>query len=122
MINEALDTFQPDIIHLQDSAPLNRCLLRLARRRRIPVVITHHIGPAVGAPYFTWFTRLLGGRMEGFVWSWIISFLNQADVLTAPSKAAADMLRRHHVKPPVWPISCGVHIEDFQPDRILTPI
>jgi glycosyltransferase involved in cell wall biosynthesis/LmbE family N-acetylglucosaminyl deacetylase len=117
MLNEALDTFQPDIIHLQDSAPLNRCLLRLARRRRIPVVITHHIGPAVGAPYFTWFTSLLGGRMEGVVWRWIISFLNRADVLTAPSKAAAGMLRQHRVIPPVWPISCGVFIEDFLPDR-----
>jgi glycosyltransferase involved in cell wall biosynthesis/LmbE family N-acetylglucosaminyl deacetylase len=122
MVNEALDTFQPDIIHLQDSAPLNRCLLRHARRRGIPVIITHHIGPAVGAPYFTWFTDLFGGRMEGFVWNWITSFLNQADLLTAPSRAAANMLRRHRVIPPVWPVSCGVHIEDFQPKQEIAQV
>jgi 1,2-diacylglycerol 3-alpha-glucosyltransferase len=117
MVSEALDTFQPDIVHLQDSAPLNRCLLRHARSRNIPVIITHHIGPAVGAPYFTWFTDLLGGKIEGFVWSWITSFLNKADILTAPSRAAANMLRCHHVTPPVWAISCGVQIEDFQPKQ-----
>jgi 1,2-diacylglycerol 3-alpha-glucosyltransferase len=115
MVNDALDTFQPDVIHLQDSAPLNQYILRAARRRGIPVIITHHIGPAVGAPYFTWFTDLLGGRMIGLVWKWVISFLNQADVLTAPSRAAAEMLRRHRVTPPVWPISCGVPIDQFEP-------
>jgi 1,2-diacylglycerol 3-alpha-glucosyltransferase len=115
MVNNALDTFQPEVIHLQDSAPLNQHILRAARRRDIPVIITHHIGPAVGAPYFTWFTDLLGGRMIGLVWKWVIAFLNQADVLTAPSRAAADMLRRHRVKPPVWPISCGVSIDQFEP-------
>jgi 1,2-diacylglycerol 3-alpha-glucosyltransferase len=115
MVNDALDTFQPDVIHLQDSAPLNQYILRAARKRGIPVIITHHIGPAVGAPYFTWFTDLLGGRMIGLVWKWVISFLNQADVLTAPSRAAAEMLRRHRVTPPVWPISCGVSIDQFEP-------
>jgi 1,2-diacylglycerol 3-alpha-glucosyltransferase len=116
MVNEALDTFQPDIIHLQDSAPLNRCLLGAAHRRNIPVVITHHIGPAVGAPYFTWFTDLLNGRMALVVWRWIISFLNQADVITAPSYSAAEMLRRHRLIPSVWPISCGVTVDQFRPN------
>jgi 1,2-diacylglycerol 3-alpha-glucosyltransferase len=115
MVNDALETFQPDVIHLQDSAPLNQYILRAARKRGIPVMITHHIGPAVGAPYFTWFTDLLGGRMIGLVWKWVIAFLNQADVLTAPSRAAAEMLRRHRVTPPVWPISCGVPIDQFEP-------
>jgi glycosyltransferase involved in cell wall biosynthesis/LmbE family N-acetylglucosaminyl deacetylase len=114
MVNEALDTFQPEIIHLQDSAPLSCYLLRAARQRDIPAVITHHIGPAIGAPYLTWFTNLLNGKMEAVVWSWVIRFLNQADVLTAPSTAAANMLRSRHVKPPVWPISCGVSTRQFQ--------
>jgi 1,2-diacylglycerol 3-alpha-glucosyltransferase len=113
--NKALDAFQPDIIHLQDSAPINRYLLKAAHKRSIPVMVTHHIGPAIGAPYFTWFTNLLGGRMEGVVWGWITSFLNGADVLTAPSHSAAQMLKRHHVRPAVYPISCGVSTNQFHP-------
>ena len=44
--------FQPQIVHIQDSAPLCQAVMRKAQRQGIPIVVTHHPGPEITAHTF----------------------------------------------------------------------
>ncbi|MCX8024294.1 MAG: glycosyltransferase [Thermanaerothrix sp.] len=108
------DTFQPDIVHLQDSSPLCRAARREARRRGLPVLATHHPGPEVWAPYFSWLARYFRPVVAWAAWRWILSYLNHVDGVVVPSTAAAQVLHQQHVRPPVHVISCGVDWQGWQ--------
>lgn len=113
------DTFQPDIVHLQDSSPLCRAARREARRRGLPVLATHHPGPEIWAPYFSWLARYFRPIVAWAAWRWMLSYLNHVDGVVVPSAAAAQVLRQQHVRPPVHVISCGV---DWQGWQTLSPV
>jgi glycosyltransferase involved in cell wall biosynthesis len=46
----------------------------------------------------------------------MLRFFNRLDVVTAPSKTAAAILRRRGLRVPVYPISCGVDLSRFHWD------
>ncbi len=112
-VKQIFRDFQPDVVHLQDSAPLSQYALRTARRYGLPVVTTHHPGPDVGAPYFTNLPQPVRGWIEFIIWRWLLAFLNRSDVVVTPSASAARMLLDHGLKVEVRPISCGVNLQDF---------
>jgi len=114
--------FQPDVVHLQDSAPVSQFALRTARRYGKPVIATHHPGPDVGAPYFTNVPNPFRRWIEFVIWHWLLAFLNRSDVVVTPSASAARMLLDHGLKVDVRPISCGVNLQDFSqtPDECRT--
>jgi 1,2-diacylglycerol 3-alpha-glucosyltransferase len=118
-IRRIFDTFRPDIVHLQDSSPLCRAAGREARRRGLPVLATHHPGPEIWAPYFSWLARYFRPIVAWVAWRWMLSHLNHVDGVVVPSTAAAQVLRRQRVRPPVHVISCGV---DWQGWQTLPPV
>ncbi|MGB9800554.1 MAG: glycosyltransferase [Thermanaerothrix sp.] len=108
------DAFQPDVVHLQDSSPLCRAARHEARRRGLPVLATHHPGPEIWAPYFSWLARYFRPIVTWAAWRWMLSYLNHVDGVVVPSTAAAQVLRQQCVRPPVHVISCGVDWWDWQ--------
>lgn len=113
LVKQIFEEQKPDIVHLQDPAPLSQMVLKEARKRLIPVVCTHHTGPAVWAPYLSEKDPLMMKVAVPIIWGWIISFLNQADMVTVPSRASVRMLMEHGLKVPVKAISCGVELSRF---------
>jgi glycosyltransferase involved in cell wall biosynthesis len=120
-VNQQLRAFRPDIIHLQDSAPVSRYLLKQAHRLKIPVLATHHPGKEVSAPYFSSSNPILKHIIDWFAWRWLISFLNQPDLIVVPSHASVEMLIQQGLKTSVRPISCGVDAHLFSPDPTCDP-
>ena len=113
-----LKKFNPDIIHLQDSSPICREAIKIARKQGIPTIGTHHSGPAVWAPYFTVKNQRLTEKfLTNLSWNWIISYLNRLDYIVVPSAASVQMLLGKGINVPVKRISCGVDLENFFPDR-----
>ncbi len=112
-VKEIFRNFRPEVVHLQDSAPVSQYAARLARIQGTPVITTHHPGPDVGAPYFTNMPNPLRGWIVYFIWRWLLAFLNKSDIVVTPSASAARMLVDHGLKVDVRPISCGVNLRDF---------
>jgi 1,2-diacylglycerol 3-alpha-glucosyltransferase len=112
LVRKTFNSFRPDVVHCQDSAPLSSFIIAEARRRGIKSVATNHPGPEVNS-VFNKFSRFLSAILEFFSWRWLAGFLNQADLVTAPSKAAARMVKNRGVKRPVVPVSCGVNLSRF---------
>jgi 1,2-diacylglycerol 3-alpha-glucosyltransferase len=118
VVQKIFDTYQPEVIHLQDSAPICRYVARVAHERGLRVMATHHIGPEVGAPMFTGVSKWFRHTLNDLVWIWLLSYLNRMDLVIAPSKAAVAMLKRRGLKSRVYPLSCGVDIKHFHPDGV----
>jgi 1,2-diacylglycerol 3-alpha-glucosyltransferase len=114
-IRRIFDTFQPDIVHINDHYPLSHSVLKAARQHRVKVMGTNHFmpenlapyvpGPVKASPLFYW-----------VLWRWMLDLFNRLDVATAPSKTAATILRRQGLRGPIYAISCGVNLNYFQPD------
>ncbi len=114
IVKRVFDEQAPDMVHLQDPAPLSQMVLKEARKRGIPVIATHHTGPAIWAPYLSERDPLMMKLAVPVIWAWLIRFLNQADQVTVPSRASVSMLAQHGLQVPVKPISCGVRLDRFK--------
>jgi glycosyltransferase involved in cell wall biosynthesis len=113
IVKRVFEEQKPELVHLQDPAPLSQMVLKEAHKRGIPVVATHHTGPAIWAPYLSEHDPLMMKVAVPILWAWIVSFLNQADKVTVPSRASVSMLEKHGLHVPVKPISCGVRLSSF---------
>ena len=118
-IKSIFDRLQPDLVHLQDPAPVSQLARQIAKKRGIAVIATHHPGPAIWAPYLPGENLLVQKVVVPIVWSSFLSYLNKVDQVTVPSRASARMLIRKGLHKPVRPISCGVKLEQFNksPDK-----
>ena len=114
-VNRVFHHFQPDILHLQDHYPLSHSMLAAARRRGIPVIGTNHFMPENLAPYIPLLPRLWP-VFSGLLWWWMKLVYNRVDIVTAPSATAAGILTAQGLRPPVYPVSCGVSLDRFQVD------
>ena len=114
IVRKVFDEQKPEIVHLQDPAPLSKAVMMEARKRNIPVICTHHTGPAVWAPYLSEKFSFLLQIAVPMIWNWVIRFLNQADMVTVPSKASVRMVNQRGLKVPVKAISCGVQLDQFK--------
>ena len=101
------DAFHPDIVHIQDHYPLGRAMVVAARRRGIRLVGTNHFMPDNLAAYVLLVSRIK--PLYNFVlWHWMREVFDRLDAVAAPSRTAAEMMKKVGVRPPVFPISCGV--------------
>jgi 1,2-diacylglycerol 3-alpha-glucosyltransferase len=114
-IRRIFDTFQPDIVHVNDHYPLSHSVLKAAREHGVKVVGTNHFMPENLAPYISWPVKA-SPLLYWVLWRWMLNLFNRLDVATAPSKTAATILRRQGLRGPIYAISCGVNLNYFQPD------
>ena len=117
-VRQVIKEFQPEIIHIHDHYPISRAMVSMARANDIKVVGTNHFMPENLTPYLP----LPGSFKIGvhwILWQWMLTLYNQLDLVTAPSRTAAAILRLQGLKPRVYSISCGVDTARFHPDRSL---
>jgi 1,2-diacylglycerol 3-alpha-glucosyltransferase len=115
-VGAIMDAFQPDVVHIQDHYPLCRTVYRLARRRHLPVVGTNHFMPANVIGFVLPFQA---GRdiLTRLLWWTMLSVYRRLDAVTAPSRTAVGILKDQKLDVPMYPISCGVSRERFEPGQ-----
>ena len=113
-VRQVFRSFKPDVVHIQDHYPISWSIANLGRRYGVPVAGTNHFMPENLAPYMhgvSWFK-------PGFnwaLWKWMLGLYNHLSVATAPSRTAAEIMRKNGLRTPVFPISCGVDQQRFRP-------
>jgi len=108
-VRRLFDTFQPEIVHIQDHYPTCRVVVIEARKRHIRIVGSNHFIPDNLAPYIPLLPRIKP-LFNWLLWQWMLVVYKHADVLTAQSKAAAKMIRNQGINLPIIPISCGIDL------------
>ena len=114
-VRKVFDTFQPEIVHIQDHYPLSRVVVQTARRRKIKIVGTNHFMPENLASYVSWLASIKP-LYTWIGWNWMMEVYNRVDIATAQSKNAAELIRKQGLRVPVFPVSCGIDLRRFHPD------
>lgn len=112
-IQRIMQTFNPDVVHIQDHFPLSRDVVQVARRKGFKLVGTNHFMPenlAAYVPIISNFKPIY----RRIMWSWMLEVYNHMDIVTAQSKASANLLRKQGLHVPVFPVSCGINLNRFR--------
>ncbi|MCL5006990.1 MAG: glycosyltransferase [Patescibacteria group bacterium] len=113
-VKKLMDGFRPEIVHLQDSAGIGVAVLRAAKKRGIPAVITSHSYLEFVSSYLRFFGPL--DKMVGkAVLDHIVRVSNECDALTAPTRDLSRTLRRSGVSTKIYTVSNGVELQRFFP-------
>ncbi|MDX9740712.1 MAG: glycosyltransferase [Gammaproteobacteria bacterium] len=110
VLSDALERFEPDIIHSHHPYLLGMTALRKARKRDLPLVFTHHT-------LYERYTHYVPGdspTLARFVIELATRYANLTDHVFAPSESVATLIRKRGVKVPVTVVPTGVEMERFE--------
>jgi glycosyltransferase involved in cell wall biosynthesis len=109
LLDDALDAFQPQIVHAHHPFLLGMTALRIARYRQLPLVFTHHT-------LYEHYTHYVPGdspALRRFTVELVTRYANLADRVFAPSESIAALLLERGVQTPISVIPTGVEISLF---------
>lgn len=108
-----LRAIQPDVAHAQAHFLVGRFLTREAHRQGFPLIATNHFMPEnlvdqvrIPAAAQRWVSRL--------AWRDLARVFGHADVVTAPTPRAVDLLRTQAGIDDALAISCGIDADRYQ--------
>lgn len=109
LLKEKIDEFSPDIIHSHHPYLLGDAAMRVAGRRQLPLIFTHHTLYEEYAHYVS-----SSFSMKKFVIHLSTAYANCCMSVIAPSKSIADLIRERGVTSPVVEIPTGIDFDNFQ--------
>jgi 1,2-diacylglycerol 3-alpha-glucosyltransferase len=113
LIRKAVDRFEPDIIHSHHPFLLGDAALRVARRRKNPLVFTHH----TLYERYTHYVPMDSPGMKRFVINLSTRYANMCHAVVAPSRSVSALIRERGVETPVTEIPTGVDPAFFASGR-----
>lgn len=106
----AIETFEPDIIHSHHPFLLGGTALRLAHTYDLPLVFTHHTR-------YEDYTHYVPGNsawMKRFVEHLATNYANLCDRIFVPSQSIKTLIEERGVTTPVSVVPTGVEVEVFE--------
>lgn len=115
VVDDLIDDFRPQVVHVHDHYPLAWHTVTAARRRGLPVIGSNHFMPENLSPYLPLW-RLGRRPYRRLLWRWLLRLYNRLDGVVVQSQAAAVMLQEQGLRRPTHRISCGIDLEDVHVD------
>ena len=111
-IKQIIESFKPDIIHIQDHFPLSKAVVQVNKNLKISIIGSNHFMPEN-------FTVLLSKenfkkRFENFLWKGFSREFNQVNLVTTPTETGARLIRPR-LKVDAIALSSGISLEVFNP-------
>ncbi len=110
MIEDKIDSFYPDIIHSHHPFLMGDTALRIAHKRKLPLIFTHH----TLYEQYTHYVPLDSYAMREFVIRLATRYANFCDRVVAPSRSISSLIQSRGVRRPVEEIPTGVDMDFFQ--------
>ncbi len=108
-LSERMDAFAPDIIHSHHPFMLGDSALRVARRRNLPLVFTHHTLYERYAYQFSHDSQLL----ERVALLIATEYANLCNLVIAPTGSISQLIQERGVKKPIRIIPTGIDVKSF---------
>ncbi|MGH3435306.1 MAG: glycosyltransferase [Sciscionella sp.] len=105
-----LDELRPDVVHTQAHFLIGRALVSEARLRGVPVLATNHFMPENLLGYLKCPTAPARGLVR---WAWrdLAKVYGGADLVTAPTPSAVELLREGGFRGEAIAVSCGIDLD-----------
>lgn len=110
LLTDALDAFQPSIVHAHHPFLLGNTALRIARYRELPLVFTHH----TLYEQYTHYAPADAPALKRFVIALATCYANLCGQVFAPSESIAELLLERGVTSPVAVVPTGVNVKHFR--------
>ncbi len=107
--NRSIEEFDPDIIHSHHPFLLGISALRIAGRREIPIVFTHH----TLYERYTHYVPFESGALKKMAKRMATEYCNLCDGVIAPSRSIASLLKERGVNTPIAVIPTGIEEKHF---------
>ncbi len=104
LLSSALDRFQPEVVHSHHPFLLGDTALRVATRRNLPLVFTHH----TMYERYTHYVPMDSPAMKRFAIRLTTQYANLCEHVIAPSESIGRVLRERGVRPPLSAIPTGI--------------
>jgi glycosyltransferase involved in cell wall biosynthesis len=111
-----LEQLQPDLVHVQSHFTIGRAVLKAASERGIPAIATNHFMPENLLGYAP-VPRSLRGPLARWAWRDLVRVYRQAQIVTAPTPRAVQLLEANGLPGSAQAVSCGIDIEHYTSDR-----
>jgi glycosyltransferase involved in cell wall biosynthesis len=111
-INRIIQSFKPDIIHIQDHFFISKMVVQINRKLKIPIIATNHFMPENFTVLLPWDN--LKPRLENYLWKDFSTVFNQVNLVTTPTETGARLIRPK-LKVDAIAISSGISLERFNP-------
>lgn len=111
-IKKAVIEFNPDVVHLQSHFILVRRVLSVVKRLKIPLIGTNHFLPENILHYF-YLPKFTENLVKKLIWISACNFYQKLDILTTPTKTAAELIRNNGFQKNIYIISCGIDLKIF---------
>jgi 1,2-diacylglycerol 3-alpha-glucosyltransferase len=115
-IKRVIENISPDVIHVQNHFVVGKGALLAAKKMGIPIIGTNHFVPENLLHYFH-LPPKAEHWLQTFGWKECVSFFEQLDAVTVPTKTAATLLQNAGFTKTILPVSCGIDLERFNPSN-----
>ena len=115
-VEEVLNEFQPDVIHLQTAEVLALAIMKYQRKYDVPLVSTGHAYPDNITGQFK-ALKPVKKPVDAMLRTYMASFLKHSEYATMPTEMAIDDLvpqNRRRFKVTVEPLSNGIDLKCFK--------
>lgn len=108
-----MEAIDPDVVHTQAHMVVGRGVARAAHRTGRPLVATNHFMPEnlVAHAPIPWPLQRVAYKLA---WWDLGRIFGQADVVTAPTPRAVELLQRSAGLTEAFPVSCGIDADRYQ--------
>lgn len=113
-IDNWLEAIEPDVLHAHQPFMLGDTAWRMARKRHLPIVFSHH---TLYERYSDWpiIDREDAARL---MLSITAQFANRCEICIAPTQSVADLMKERGITRPIKVVPTGIDLTPFaKPDR-----
>ena len=123
-IKKVLESFRPDVMHVQVSDPIGLSVVSYAKKHDIPVVTTEHNQPDVITDPLH-MPSFVKKPVDAILAAYFVNRQSKSDFVTMPTEKAIDNLiwsRGKDFTAPVAAVSNGVDLKNFKPGKASSDI
>jgi len=116
IIFKILKKERPDIVHIQSHFFIGTSVFEAAKSLGIPTIGTNHFMPDNLTHYVhlpSWSEKIL----KKIMWQQCVRLFSKFDIVTTPTKTAADLLVKQGFQNPIVVISNGIDLNIFNPQN-----
>ncbi|MGA9538101.1 MAG: glycosyltransferase [Desulfobacterales bacterium] len=108
-VDQEIEQFVPDVVHSHHPFLLGDAAVRVARKRTLPLVFTHH----TLYEQYTHYVPIDSDKLKNFVIRLATMYANLCSRVVAPSRSIARLLLDRGVSRPIEEIPTGVNVSSF---------
>jgi len=120
-LENAVIRYAPEIVHVQSHFFICRAVLKAAKEMELPTVGTNHFMPENLSHYFH-LPPLAIEWLKKWGWKQFRAVFDAIDIVTTPTRTAANLLKHVGFQKEVFAISCGIDRRLFQPSASGGPL